>query len=680
MNFINFESARDKEKTRNELRIAREELLKKAKENAEKRIERETERKLRGEENWILPSIDKKLKNSQSKKLKKDIKKSHKKSKTKDKKNSSDNERSIKKSKKRCYSTEKSSSSSTEEEWIEKPNTKMEPSAVRDDWMTGGFMLQTYSKGNENKKDKEKAHIDAYDPKKSARELNPYWKDGGSGLPAFQKPTEDVCKKQNYFHDRKYGSGNWKKTSTNTPYKTKDSVEVENKVSNYSNKNNSNLDIQYKRKDLSSSSSSENEPELSKVRKKSTSSFMTDQQMNELGAKIVKAEILGNDELAKSLKDKLESARNIRNQIKHDRKQDFVESSTLKSDMVKKSKHEHILLTRTDNKGITRPLLQRDIKPIDPWGGRKCKSKKVETHAAGERVRYFADDDRYDIKQMFEREKYTTGADADLQFAEIAGKHKNLKDDLEDIFEDKARKNVSEYDDAKKEQQRAIEEHKKLTKTLDDCDKCFDSVKMEKQLMVSMGNTVYLSLPWHEGLQLGHCLIIPIQHVSCSTQLDENTWEEINDYRKSLTRMFAAKKKDIIFFETARYLHRRQHMTIHCIASSNFEMAPFYFKKAIQESEYEWSTNKQLISLKDRDLRKAIPKGLPYFWVHFGMESGFAHVIEDEERFPSNFAQEIIGGILQLDPKTWRKPRKEFNSIQKVKQIADWWKPYDFTT
>jgi len=34
-----------------------------------------------------------------------------------------------------------------------------------------------------------------------------------------------------------------------------------------------------------------------------------------------------------------------------------------------------------------------------------------------------------------------------------------------------------------------------------------------------------------------------------------------------------------------------------------------------------------------------IPKGLPYVWVHFGMDSGFAHVIEDEDRFPANFAQ-----------------------------------------
>lgn len=36
-----------------------------------------------------------------------------------------------------------------------------------------------------------------------------------------------------------------------------------------------------------------------------------------------------------------------------------------------------------------------------------------------------------------------------------------------------------------------------------------------------------------------------------------------------------------------------------------------------------------------------------------------AHVIEDAETFPSNFAQEIIGGMMNLNVNKWRKPRKE---------------------
>ncbi len=49
--------------------------------------------------------------------------------------------------------------------------------------------------------------------------------------------------------------------------------------------------------------------------------------------------------------------------------------------------------------------------------------------------------------------------------------------------------------------------------------------------------------------------------------------------------------------------------------------------------------NKKVVDLKGKDVRKGVPKGLPYFVVDFGMQSGFAHVVEDEQRFPDAFAQ-----------------------------------------
>lgn len=62
-------------------------------------------------------------------------------------------------------------------------------------------------------------------------------------------------------------------------------------------------------------------------------------------------------------------------------------------------------------------------------------------------------------------------------------------------------------------------------------------------------------------------------------------------------------------------------------------------QKAIMECEHEWAQNKKLVDLKGRDVRRAVPKGLPYFFVDFAMDAGFAHVIEDEQEFPNNFAQ-----------------------------------------
>lgn len=279
---------------------------------------------------------------------------------------------------------------------------------------------------------------------------------------------------------------------------------------------------------------------------------------------------------------------------------------------------------------------------------------------------------------QFEKEKFTTAAEHDRQFANVAGKHKNLNDNLEDLFSEMAQKQFDHNNLDSNERERAIREHQKLIRTLDTCDKCIDSPKMEKQFIIAIGANAYLSLPWHEGLQAGHCVIAPLAHIACSTQLDENVWNEIRDFMKAIERMFSERKLDVIFFESARNLHCRPHLQVHCVPG-NFELAPFYFKKAIQEAEGEWTTNKQLVYLSERDVRHAVPKGLPYFWVNFGMRNGFAHVIEDRGRFPTNFAQEVIGGLLNLDPRFWRRPRKLDNPIPKVKQFADWWKPYDIT-
>jgi hypothetical protein len=40
-----------------------------------------------------------------------------------------------------------------------------------------------------------------------------------------------------------------------------------------------------------------------------------------------------------------------------------------------------------------------------------------------------------------------------------------------------------------------------------------------------------------------------------------------------------------------------------------------------------------------------------------------------------------VGGMLELEPFIWKKPRKENFQTQKKKvlQFAEWWKPFDWT-
>ena len=112
------------------------------------------------------------------------------------------------------------------------------------------------------------------------------------------------------------------------------------------------------------------------------------------------------------------------------------------------------------------------------------------------------------------------------------------------------------------------------------------------------------------------------------------------------------------------------------------EPSEIYFKKAIQECESEWAMNKKVVSLKEKDIRRSVPKGLPYFHVDFGLNDGYAHVIEDEEIFPKNFAQEIIGGMLDLEPRFWKNPKRESFEAQKARVLSfgATWKKFDNVT
>lgn len=147
--------------------------------------------------------------------------------------------------------------------------------------------------------------------------------------------------------------------------------------------------------------------------------------------------------------------------------------------------------------------------------------------------------------------------------------------------------------------------------------------------------------------------------------------------------MFEEKEEDVVFLETHKQLRKQHHMIIECIPLPKEigDMSPIYFKKAILESDTEWAQNVKLVDTRKKGLRASVPKGLPYFSVEFGLDGGFAHVIEDETLFPLYFGKEIIGGMLDLEPQRWRNPRRENfeHHKRKVLQFADWWKPYDWT-
>lgn len=412
------------------------------------------------------------------------------------------------------------------------------------------------------------------------------------------------------------------------------------------------------------SSSSDSEAEDDEKSPEIPVKILTDDEMNQLGAKCIKAEIMGDVELAAKLKKELEEAREARNNKPKPREN--------------LGREENVILTTTNSRGMARPLEPRS-KYQEPQGGRR-KNKKVDSHEGGQRVRYFADDDKYSLQDMFQREKgLSANDDDDAAFVKMASKSM----DMDELFEERITRGESDAKQDHRDKMRAIKEHQRREKSLDNCRLCVDSKEMQKHLIVALGSKVYLSLPWHVSLTPGHCVIAPVYHVSAQTLLDEDVWEELQGIKKALTKMFTDSNQCAVFFEVYIGRHRYPHMYVECVPLPEEvgSMAPMYFKKALLECEMEWSTNKKVVDLDRKNVRQAIPKGLPYFAVNFGTQGGFAHVIEDEKLFPRNFAQEIIGGMLDLDSHMWRKPRREKFDEQKKKvmEFADQWRKYDCT-
>ncbi|XP_048350177.1 CWF19-like protein 2 isoform X2 [Sphaerodactylus townsendi] len=461
--------------------------------------------------------------------------------------------------------------------------------------------------------------------------------------------------------------------------------------------------------------------------------ILSEEEMNRLGAKIVKAELIGNTGLAAQLQAQLDNARKL--------KESKAQISARKPEEETASAPEDhdVVLVRTDKSGRSWPV-NAEGEPMEPKGGRR-KRQTITTHMDKERVRYFQDDDNLSLKDLVRNEKMRTAEDQNKLFMRMASKFSDKTDrdyyTLDDMFVSNAAKGERSGEVEERQRRQAIQEHRQLAACMENCPHCFGSPRLPKHLIVAIGSKVYLSLPNYQSLTEGHCVIVPMQHITAATLLDEDIWEEIQAFRKALVKMFETEGLDCVFLETNLSTKKRYHMVYECIPLPREvgDMAPIYFKKAIMECDEEWAMNKKLIDLSSKDVRKCakvgkkltevdstpwpapgtplatpaqifapaglgmssgfrvrccratwhlttrVPKGLPYFSVDFGLQAGFAHVIEDQHRFPVYFGKEIIGGMLDLEPRLWRKGLRENFEDQrkKVLHFAQKWKPYDFT-
>ncbi|XP_063675169.1 CWF19-like protein 2 [Bolinopsis microptera] len=389
--------------------------------------------------------------------------------------------------------------------------------------------------------------------------------------------------------------------------------------------------------------------------KSSEEKIITNDDLNKLSARILKAEISGNAEKVTKLNTKLEGMKKLMK----------TQSSSKPS-----VREEVVVLTKTDSKGNARPV-ELDSNQLTDRGKKRRKEKIVKTHDdSGERDKYFPDDKTKDLLDLLQEEKSINKIGQDQLFMKYAGKLSKMSSDrqnwtIDDMFESNIAKEKST---ATKDADRMKSQSQKEHKRLESCHMCLE--KCSKDSIVFIGKTLYIRVPIYKSLATYQCQIVPVNHIIASVNGDEDFWEELRTVKSSISKKFASKNLDAVFLESAQRLGQRRHIFIDCVPVpiEDGTLLPAYFKKAILDCDVEWAQNKKLVDTRHKSLRKSVPQGLPYFSVEFGTDGGFAHVIEEESLFKRYFGLEVVGGVIDCDVNIWRNPAKETSEGLKYKK------------
>lgn len=346
---------------------------------------------------------------------------------------------------------------------------------------------------------------------------------------------------------------------------------------------------------------------------------------------------------------------------------------------------------------------------------RKMNNFETRDGKTGKIVRYNADDDEKTLEDLVREERFSAGSanqkDMDAQMADRIMSDKTFKNEvdyMDDNVEKLGRKKMKS--DAMK-RMFAIQDFAKTKKALDTCEFCWQDDRQPRATVISSGTRAFLTMPEREPLVARHCCIVPMQHHLSMLEADDDTWEEVKNFMKCIIQMEDKNGNGVIFFETVKSLRHQKHSFIEAVPIEKglFSQMPGYFRQSIIEQSNDWSQNKGLIQFsRDRPFRNSMVPDLPYFmvqWDHRG-EKGYGHVIEEtggkgkgredyggdddlsqgglsgeKGEFPQWFAGEIIGTLLDYEPKRWRNPRRLHGDEKQslLKSFRSQWNSYDWT-
>lgn len=327
--------------------------------------------------------------------------------------------------------------------------------------------------------------------------------------------------------------------------------------------------------------------------------------------------------------------------------------------------------------------------------GTRGEVKSIDNKRGRERGHVEENEDM-SIEDMVREERRTRGqAGGDgMRAAERIAKDAKFDDDL-DYMDDNANKLAKRVQKSEINlKNTAISDFQKMNKILDSCALCHHEDKGQPPIapIISLATRVFLTLPTEPELSDGGAVIVPIQHRTNLIECDDDEWEEIRNFIKSLTRMYHDQGRDVVFYENAAAPHRKMHaaMQVVPLPYSLGETAPAFFKEAILSADEEWTQHKKLIdtAARARDgmgksaFRRSIAKEMPYFHAWFNLDGGLGHIVEDSNRWPKGdlFAREIIGGMLDVEPDVIKRQGRWNRADKRLPGFRARWKKFDWTS
>ncbi|KAK0637019.1 cell cycle control protein cwf19 [Bombardia bombarda] len=333
-------------------------------------------------------------------------------------------------------------------------------------------------------------------------------------------------------------------------------------------------------------------------------------------------------------------------------------------------------------------------------GGSRGEVKAITNKRGVERGLVEANDDMT-VEDMVREERRTRGqaGGESMRLAERIAKDAKFDDDLEYLDEnaEKLAKRVHKGEASLKNV--AVAEYKKLNRILDTCPLCHHEDRAPPQNLplapvISLATRVYLTLPPAPELTgaEGGAVIAPISHRTNLLECDDDEWEEMRNFMKSLTRLYHEQGREVLFYENAAAPQRRLHAALVAvpIPYDLGDTAPAFFREAMLSTDEEWTQHKKIIDTGKRAreeglgkmaFRRSLAKEMPYFHVWFGLDGGLGHVVEDAERWPRGdlFAREIIGGMLDCEPDVVKRQGRWTRSDERVDGFGRRWRKFDWT-